>query len=193
MPTGNDASSAWSGRSGHGPVERRHVAPRPRRQHPADYLRHSYYENWLAGLEKLLVEKGLVTTDELISGQAAGPADEQLRTRRLKAAAVATALAGAHGRAQRRPASFQPGDRVHAVNRHPVGHTREPRYVRGRCGVIHEDHRAHFFPDLSAEGVAWPVISIRSASRRKNCGAQTPTGARVAVYVDLWEDYLEPA
>ena len=30
-------------------------------QHPVDYLRQSYYENWLSGLEKLLVEKGLVT------------------------------------------------------------------------------------------------------------------------------------
>jgi hypothetical protein len=28
------------------------------RQHPVDYLRHTYYENWLAGLEKLLVETG---------------------------------------------------------------------------------------------------------------------------------------
>ena len=25
------------------------------RQHPVDYLRHTYYENWLAGLEKLLL------------------------------------------------------------------------------------------------------------------------------------------
>src|SRR6202011_5250340 len=41
------------------------------RQHPVDYLRHSYYENWLAGLQKLLVEKGLVTAEELASGQAA--------------------------------------------------------------------------------------------------------------------------
>src|SRR5580693_4603338 len=42
------------------------------RQHPADYLLHSYYENWLVGLEKLLVEKGLVTAEELGSGKAAG-------------------------------------------------------------------------------------------------------------------------
>src|SRR5438309_7397302 len=42
------------------------------RQHPADYLRHTYYENWLAGLEKLLVETGLVTAEELASGKARG-------------------------------------------------------------------------------------------------------------------------
>ena len=30
------------------------------RQHPIDYLRHTYYENWLAGLKTLLVEAELV-------------------------------------------------------------------------------------------------------------------------------------
>ena len=40
------------------------------RQNPADYLKHSYYETWLAGLEKLLVESNLVTADELASGKA---------------------------------------------------------------------------------------------------------------------------
>ena len=51
------------------------------RQHPADYLRHTYYENWLTGLEKLLVERGLVSAEELASGRAAGPAAEALQPR----------------------------------------------------------------------------------------------------------------
>src|SRR5918994_5282921 len=58
------------------------------RQHPADYLRHSYYENWLAGLEKLLVERGLVSAEELASGRASGPADEAVRDRVLQAEKV---------------------------------------------------------------------------------------------------------
>jgi nitrile hydratase len=44
------------------------------RQHAVDYLRHSYYENWLAGLEKLLVEAELVSPEELKTGQASGTA-----------------------------------------------------------------------------------------------------------------------
>src|SRR5260370_41386939 len=56
------------------------------RQHPVDFLRHTYYENWLAGLQKLLVEKGLVTAAEVASGQAAGLAGEDGRRRRLTAA-----------------------------------------------------------------------------------------------------------
>src|SRR5947209_12232741 len=49
------------------------------RQHPADYLRHSYYENWLSGLVHLLGEKGLLTAGELATGQCAGPAATGLR------------------------------------------------------------------------------------------------------------------
>jgi nitrile hydratase subunit beta len=63
------------------------------RQHPVDYLRHTYYENWLAGLEKLLVETGLVTAEELATGKAMGPADEATRQRVLKAEHVPTILA----------------------------------------------------------------------------------------------------
>ena len=55
------------------------------RQHPVDYLRHTYYENWLAGLEKLLVEAELVNPEELKTGKAAGPADESIQQRVLKA------------------------------------------------------------------------------------------------------------
>ena len=60
------------------------------RQHPVDYLRHTYYENWLAGLEKLLVERGLVTPEELATGKAAAPAESETRGRVLKADRVAT-------------------------------------------------------------------------------------------------------
>src|SRR4029453_6741101 len=60
------------------------------RQHPADYLRHTYYENWLAGLEKLLVETGLVTAEELATGKATGPADDATSLRVLNAEHVPT-------------------------------------------------------------------------------------------------------
>ena len=76
------------------------------RQHPADYLRHSYYENWLAGLEKLLVERGLVAAEELASGKATRPAAEDLRARVLTAQKVAPAMARV-----RRPARRQAGRR----------------------------------------------------------------------------------
>src|SRR5207248_4427603 len=63
------------------------------RQHPVAYLRHSYYENWLAGLEKLLVETGLVTGEELHAGHPAAPVDDTLRQRVLRPEAVPALLA----------------------------------------------------------------------------------------------------
>jgi nitrile hydratase subunit beta len=164
------------------------------RQHPADYLRHSYYENWLTGLEKLLVERGLVSAEELASGKASGPADEALRARVLQAANVGPAMAkgGPVEVAIDAPPRFALGDRVRAINRHPTGHTREPRYVRGRTGVIHEHYGAHLFPDRSAAGEreGRHVYSVRFEAAQLWGESAVPAGA---VYVDLWEDYLEPA
>jgi nitrile hydratase len=164
------------------------------RQHPIDYLRHSYYENWLAGLEMLLVERGLVTAEELAAGKAEGPADEDTRKRLLTAENVPRVLA------QGSPVAiaietlprFTPGDRVRALNRHPTGHTREPRYVRGRVGVIQEHHGAHVFPDRSAEGTkeGRHLYSVRFEAAE--LWGEHAAG-RVAIYVDLWEDYLGPA
>jgi nitrile hydratase len=164
------------------------------RQRPVDYLRHTYYENWLVGLERLLLEAGLVTAEELASGKAAHPAGADVRKRVLGAAQVSGVLTqgspvtlAADG-----PPRFQPGDRVRAVNRHPTGHTREPRYVRGRAGVILEYHGAHVYPDLSAAGVrrGSHLYSVRFEAVELWGDSADRTSA---VYVDLWEDYLEPA
>ena len=164
------------------------------RQHPVDYLRHTYYENWLAGLEKLLVERGLVTAEELAAGKAAGPADEDTRQRVLRADHVARVVT--HGSpvamAIETPPRFKPGDRVRARNRHPIGHTREPRYVRGRLGLIHEHYGAHVFPDRSAEGTKEGRHLYNVRFEAAELWGEDAAG-RGAVHVDLWEDYLEPA
>ena len=99
------------------------------RQHPVDYLRNTYYENWMAGVEKLLVEKGIVTAEELASGTAAGPGREDLRGRVLRPENVAAAMAkGSSAELETDAvAQFQAGDRVRVQNFHPTGHTRAPR------------------------------------------------------------------
>jgi len=90
------------------------------------------------------------------------------------------------------PPRFRPGDRVRARNRHPLGHTREPRYLRGRAGVIHEYHGAHAFPDLSAEGVRVGRHLYSVCFEASELWGENANG-NSAVHVDLWEDYLEPA
>ena len=164
------------------------------RQHPVEYLRHSYYENWLAGLEKLLVEKSLVTPEELHAGRSAQVADETLRQRTLRPAAVPDLLARGQPAtlAAADPPRFKLGDRVQAINRHPLGHTREPRYVRGHVGVIHAYHGSHVLPDLNADGVSVGrhLYGVRFEAAEL---WGEPANAQIAVYVDLWEDYLEAA
>ena len=97
-------------------------------QHPVDYLRQSYYENWLSGLEKLLVEKGLVTEEELSSGRAFSKAGEELQKRVLQPEKVYSTIekGGSTQMESDEPPEFNIGDRVRAKNRHPLTHTREP-------------------------------------------------------------------
>ena len=91
-----------------------------------------------------------------------------------------------------RAAKFRPGDRVVARNVHPVGHTRLPRYVRGRRGTVDRDHGVFVFPDTHALGqgkTPQHVYSVRFTARELWGPAASP---RDVIYVDLWDDYLDP-
>lgn len=164
------------------------------RQHPADYLRRSYYEGWLEGLEAQLLAAGAVTPEELSGYASSGPAPASLRERVLEAEQVSPGalMNPDYGREAGDPPRFAPGDRVRAVNRHSRGHTREPRYVRGHVGVVHEHYGAKVFPDLSAEGIdeGRHLYSVRFEAAEL---WGESANANSAVYMDLWEDYLEPA
>ncbi len=158
----------------------------------ADYLAASYYEKWLYGLELLLVERGLLTREEVETGRARGTS---AALRVLKAADVGKVLL--KGGPARSPDKVSPrfsiGARVVARNINPVGHTRLPRYARGRRGVIDRDHGVFIFPDTNAMGQGpkpQHLYSVRF-SGRELWGAQG--SERDAVYVDLWDDHLDPA
>ena len=164
------------------------------RQHPVDYLQHSYYENWLAGLEKLLIETGLVTESELKTGKADMPGDESVTKKVLRKRDVAELLA--RGTPSTVvvdiPPKFQPGDKVRAINRHPNGHTREPGYVRGRLGVVYAYEGVHIYPDRNADGSKEGQHLYRVRFEAAELWGEQPNN-RGAVYVDLWEDYLQSA
>ena len=159
----------------------------------ADYLRMTYYEKWFDGLCAMLVKGGAITPEELASGKADPAAPKG--TPRLKPEAVALALSR-HGSYQREVAAqpaFQAGDRVRARNLHPIGHTRLPRYVRGRAGVVERWHGAHVFPDVHAHGGGEDprhLYTVRFAAREL-WGPDAPAGDSVSL--DLWEPYLERA
>src|SRR5688500_16380079 len=91
------------------------------------------------------------------------------------------------------PPRFKAGDRVRARNINPLGHTRLPRYARGRQGVIDRDHGVFIFPDTHAMGLGpkpQHCYAVRFAAR----GLWGPeASARAWIYIDLWDDHLDPA
>jgi nitrile hydratase len=158
-----------------------------------DYLRMSYYEKWLAGLCAMLVQNGAVTAAELASGQADPAAPKA--TPRLAPEAVTPALTrrGSYQREVAAPPAFQVGDRVRARNLNPPGHTRLPRYVRGRTGVVERWHGAHVFPDVHAHGGGEDprhLYTVRFAAREL---WGPDAREHDSVSLDLWEPYLERA
>lgn len=160
---------------------------------PDDYLRVSYYEQWLSGLLDLLVRRGLVTAAEIASGVPA-PGEPEASPP-LTADKIPAALPNrihAHRDVKVCP-RFQVGQRVRARNIHPTGHTRLPRYARGKVGTVYLDHGVYVFPDTNAHFLPEKpqhVYSVRFAAREL-WGEQA--AAKDSVYVDLWDDYLEPA
>jgi nitrile hydratase len=159
---------------------------------PADYLRMGYYERWLAGLETQMLEVGLVTAAELRSGT---PAPDVPKVEpALRPEGLARLFAGApSGRASAGEPVYRVSDRVRARNVQPLGHTRLPRYVRGKYGTIVRLHGTHVLPDSNAHGRGeqpQPLYGVRfDASELWGATA----GPREAVHLDLWESYLEPA
>jgi nitrile hydratase subunit beta len=160
---------------------------------PVDYLRMSYYEKWLVGLVTRLEESGLVTPAELESGQPASGTPKA--TPPLTAEQVETLVAerGWFERPVNAPRRFAVGQAVRAKKINPTGHTRLPRYARGNIGVIDRVHGAHVLPDSNAHfrgESPQHLYSVRFSARELWGEAAS---ARDAVYIDLWEDYLEPA
>jgi nitrile hydratase len=164
------------------------------RMRPADYLAASYYERWLYGLERRLVATGLARAEEFEKPAAAADALPAVPAPVVTVGAVAAMLGrrDAGRRAAPVAARFKPGDEVVARLMHPTGHTRIPRYVRGRCGIVDRDHGVFVFPDTNAELAGEKpqhVYSVRFAAR-EIWGSDA--GERDLVYVDLWDDYLDP-
>ncbi|HLW48344.1 MAG TPA: nitrile hydratase subunit beta [bacterium] len=160
---------------------------------PADYLRMSYYEKWFARLIALLVKTGLVTRREVETGRPA-PGSPKVEPA-LAAPHVLSLVRNGAAASRQVPVAprFGVRQRVRARTLNPVGHTRLPRYVRGRVGTIERDHGVYVFPDTNAlfRGEnPQHVYSVRFAAREL-WGDQA--SSRDAVYVDLWDDYLEPA
>jgi nitrile hydratase len=160
---------------------------------PPIYLSSSYYEIWTRGLEKLCLDKGLITEAELESGQALEPAKPVKQV--LKAENVAAVLAkGAPvDRPEQQPARFKVGDRVRTKRMHPEGHTRLPRYARDAAGVIEAVHGVHVFPDANAHGLGERPAWLYGVAFKGTDIWGDGSDPKLSLRIDLWEPYLDLA
>lgn len=160
---------------------------------PADYLAKSYYDVWATGLARLILDAGLATPEEIAEGRSHGPAAPVRRVLKGEDVAAVLARGGPCDRPATAPARFAVGDRVVARVMNPKGHTRLPRYVRGRPGRVEIVHGCHVLPDTNAaragENPAW-LYSVAFSGT----DLWGPDGdPKSVVRVDLFEPYLEPA
>ena len=157
---------------------------------PDLYLTQTYYEQWIYIAEQALLEAGMISPEELASGKSRSPK----RSDAMRADAVWGFL---HDRAPSErdvdgAPQFAVGQRVRARTLHPAGHTRLPRYARGKTGSIVSHHGAHVLPDASAHGkgdMPQHLYTVRFAARELWGERASP---RDSVHLDLWESYLEP-
>jgi nitrile hydratase subunit beta len=155
---------------------------------PAKYLSSSYFEIWFGGLQKLMLERGMLTRAEIDAGKMLQA--PVVLTKKLNAADVPAALA--KGSPVDKPTStvaqFKVGERVRTKVMNPDSHTRLPRYARGRTGTIEAIRGFHYFPDTHALGVdeAQWLYTVRFDAAEL-WGADTTAST---VYVDCWQSYL---
>ncbi len=157
------------------------------------YAQLSYYRIWLAALQRLLAERGILGDDELAAGRALRPPVPL--PRQLLAAAVPAVLA--KGSSTERPASGPPrfavGDQVRTRSGAVNHHTRLPAYAQGKPGTVARVHGAHVFADANAQGLGelpqWLYTVAFDGATLWGAAAQPG----LVVSVDAWEPYLQSA
>jgi hypothetical protein len=90
-------------------------------------------------------------------------------------------------------ARFEVGQQVRARNMNPVGHTRLPRYARGKTGSVVRCHGVFVFPDTNAHFLGEQpqhLYSVRFTARELWGDEASP---RDSVYIDMWDSYLDHA
>ncbi len=182
------------------------------RMPPARYLAATYYERWLYGLETLLLEKAVISSAELeaaiseaheAGARSDGYGDTTSDSAQTSNADASAVLKRDGEGVSQQPRSvalrydpsykarFKVRDKVVARNMNPEGHTRIPRYARGKRGVIRHDWGVFVFPDTHAHGQGANAQHCYSVEFEARELWGTGHSARERIYIDLWEDYLE--
>jgi nitrile hydratase subunit beta len=160
---------------------------------PIAYLGWTYYEHWYFATALSLLQAGMITMDELRTGHAAPGSPKRNDAARPEDLDRQFKTLGNFAREAASAPRFAAGQPVKARTMHPTGHTRLPRYARGKLGVVHRWHGAHVFPDTSARGEGERPGHLYTVmfTARELWGEDAAPADKV--YLDLWESYLEPA
>jgi len=133
----------------------------------------TYYERWMHAITECLLQRGLITVDEL--------------SRALEG--TGTTYRPANG------PQFKPGDRVRVRSAAPLGHVRTPWYCRGHSGVVTEFCGSFRNPEELAFARAGepklPLYRVRFRSRDlwpAYDGSDADT-----VDIEIYENWLEAA
>lgn len=165
---------------------------------PARYLASSYYEKWMLALESALVSKGLLTAEEIDartrefgedpSAEVATRNDPELAKR------VRERIYKPQPLEQQADSSplFAVGDEVAVRNIHPVGHTRLPRYVRGKRGVIAGIYGAQGFQDEPTVADSSPQHVYSVVFEADELWGENAE-LNQSLYIDMWECWMEAA
>jgi nitrile hydratase beta subunit len=160
------------------------------RQDPLAYVQNSYYENWLEGMEKLLLEKGLVDAEELIlaanissqTTESLSAPNPEVAQKILRSGVPSTMETDSE-------ALFCIGDSVLVKASETAGHTRAPKYTQGVIGTVAAQLGCHSFPDSNAQGFHEGKHLYRVIFSGSDLWGSHSVGAEVLV--DLWEPYLD--
>ncbi|MFK7862672.1 MAG: nitrile hydratase subunit beta [Pseudohongiellaceae bacterium] len=158
-------------------------------QHPADYLGNSYYENWFAGIQTLLTNKGLVSEEELaqLNASTLSTFDSTVPTPEQAMEIIATG--GPSLMSTNDTPLFKIGDSVRAKKSHTAGHSRLPAYVQGSAGIVEENYGCHIYPDKNSQGQHGGEFLYRVRFSSESLWGQNEN--QDEVLVDLWQPYLE--
>jgi nitrile hydratase subunit beta len=160
-----------------------------------DYLRKDYFEKWAIATSELLKDAGLVSEEELRSGKKEFDVD-LARHAPVDAVELVAAMRGGSELqfpAETSTARFSIGEMIRASNNCPPGHTRVPRYVRGKVGTIVGDNGVFQFADTIAAGEGpHPQHCYTIAFSTKALWGANAERPADRVYVDLAEAYVEP-
>ena len=159
----------------------------------SDYLRMGYYERWYAAFVARIIERGFVTSAELDSGRADPASAKETPGLTPETANAYLSITPKEERDIELAPRFRVGESVLGRNMNPMTHTRMPRYTRGKTGIVERDRGIFNLPDSelsSGEPKPQHVYLVRFTGQEL-WGDAVP--ANDSVYIDLWEDYLEPA